>query len=370
MDAPYSTIARCYYDYAAAKSGAGYFCTYIAAIGQSQSLRLTSLWACDNFAPRADQLKPRIKKDVSRIAGAGICCLDRIFVAPQVAWSGTARVEEYRDQGGGLVGTALVTCARLGAECFLFSFLSHDEVGAQVASELAAEGIKLEGVAGIPQGTSPFSFIHVDSRSGERTIFHRPATGLDRAVLPDLARIAECDVLLVDDYYPDLALAAAGTARRNGIPVVADVTVTLSKCPDLFREINVLIAPRAFAAQIGYAGDLTGALQAIHRLGPETAIITLGREGYVYSSPEGQGRGKAFKVAAVDTTGAGDAFHGAFAYGLARRWEFQRCAEFAAAVAAIKCTKPGGRTGLPTLPQIIHFLIGNGRLDWSDLMSG
>jgi len=315
-------------------------------------------------------LKTRIKKGVPKIAGAGICCLDHIFVAQQVAWGGTARVEEYRVQGGGLVGTALVACARLGASCLLFSFLSHDEVGAQVASELASEGIKLEGVAGIPQGTSPFSFIHVDSRSGERTIFHRSAAGLERAIFPDLGRIAECDVLLVDDYYPELALAAARTAHKNGVPVVADLTVSLSKCPDLFREISVLIAPRAFAAQIGYAGDLSGALQAIHRLGPETAMITLGREGYMYSSPEGRGKGRAFKVAAVDTTGAGDAFHGAFAYGLARRWELQRCAEFAAAVAAIKCTKPGGRTGLPTLLQTVHFLKRNGRLDWSDLKSG
>lgn len=312
----------------------------------------------------------RTKRKFPRIAGAGICCLDHIFVTPQIAWGGTARVEEYRVQGGGLVGTALVACARLGASCFLFSFLSHDEVGAQVASELAAEGIKLEGVAGIPQGTSPFSFIHVDSRSGERTIFHRPAAGLERAVLPDLDRIAECDVLLVDDYYPELALAAAGTAQKSGVPVVADLTVSLSKCPDLFREINVLIAPRAFAAQIGYAGDLPGALQAIHRLGPETALITLGREGYMYSSVDGRGKGKAFKVAVVDTTGAGDAFHGAFAYGLARRWEIERCAEFAAAVAAIKCTKPGGRTGLPTLPQTVHFLERNGRLDWSNLKAG
>jgi sugar/nucleoside kinase (ribokinase family) len=312
----------------------------------------------------------RTKQRVPRISGAGVCCLDHIFVAPQIAWGGTAAVEEYRVQGGGLVGTALVACARLGATCYLFSFLSHDEVGAQVASELAAEGIKLEGVAGIPQGTSPFSFIHVDNRSGERTIFHRPAAGLERAILPDLSRIAGCDVLLVDDYYPELAQAAARTARKAGIPVVADLTVSLSKCPELFRDITVLIAPRAFSAQLGQAGDLAAALQAIHRLGPETAMITLGREGYIYSSPEGQGEGKAFKVAAVDTTGAGDAFHGAFAYGLAQHWEIQRCAEFAAAVAAIKCTKPGGRTGLPTFLQAIHFLKVNGRLDWSDQDAG
>jgi sulfofructose kinase len=315
---------------------------------------------------RSERLKARSRKKAPQIAGAGVCCLDYIFFAPQVQWGETAQVEESREQGGGLVGTALVACARLGASCLLFSFLSHDEVGVRIASELASEGIKLEGVAGIPQGTSPYSFIHVDSRSGERTIFHRAASGLERAVIPDLALVLECDVLLVDDYYSELALAAARTARRKGIPVVADLTMMPKKNLELFREINVLIAPRSFIAQIGYADDLPGALQAIHWLGPETALITLGKEGYVYSSPQGRGRGKAFKVEVVDTTGAGDAFHGAFAYGLARRWEIRRCAEFAAAVAAIKCTKPGGRTGLPALPQTIHFLRRNGRLDWRD----
>jgi sulfofructose kinase len=310
-------------------------------------------------------LKARSKKRAPQIAGAGVCCLDYIFYASQIPWGETAQVEESRVQGGGLVGTALVASARLGASCLLFSFLSHDEVGVRIASELAAEGIKLEGVAGIPQGTSPYSFIHVDNRSGERTIFHRHASGLERTSLPDLGRLQVCDVVLVDDYYPELALAAARTARRNGIPVVADLTMMPKKNLDLFREISVLIAPRSFAVQIGYGDDLPGALQAIHWLGPETAMITLGREGYVYSSPEGRGRGKAFKVEVVDTTGAGDAFHGAFAYGLARGWEVRRCAEFASGVAAIKCTKPGGRTGLPTLLQTIHFLKRNGRLNWS-----
>jgi sulfofructose kinase len=310
-------------------------------------------------------MRTRSRKTAPEIAGAGVCCLDYIFSAPQIPWGETAQVEESRVQGGGLVGTALVACARLGASCRLFSFLSHDEVGVRIASELAAEGIKLEGVAGMPDGTSPFSFIHVHSRSGERTIFHRAASGLERASLPDLGRIQDCDVLLVDDYYPELALAASRMARQKGIPVVADLTMMPKKNLELFGEINVLIAPRSFAVQIGYADDLPGALQAIHWLGPETAMITLGREGYLYSSAEGRGRGKAFKVEVADTTGAGDAFHGAFAYGLARHWEIRRCSEFAAAVAAIKCTKPGGRTGLPALPQTIHFLRRNGRLDWS-----
>jgi len=301
-----------------------------------------------------------------KIAGAGICCLDHILVAPQITWGDTAQLEDYRTQGGGLVGTALVACCRLGAECRMFSFLGDDEVGDQIAAGLVAEGISVAGIARICGGASPFSFIHVDSRSGERTIFHRAASGTEKAQLPDLSWISGCDALLIDDYYPSLALAAAKTAQDKGIPVVADVTMISPKNLEFFRNVSVLIAPRKFAAQIRYGDDLPDALEAIHRLGPKIALITLGSEGWISSSPEGKSRGKAFKVEVADTTGAGDAFHGAFAYGLTQGWGTDRCAEFASAVAAIKCSKPGGRTGLPSLSQAVVFLKRKGRLNWSD----
>jgi sulfofructose kinase len=301
-----------------------------------------------------------------KIAGAGICCLDHILVAPQIPWGDTAQLEYYHSQGGGLVGTALVACSRLGAECRLFSFLGDDEVGDQIAAELVAEGVKLSGISRLLGGASPFSFIHVDIVTGERTIFHRRGSGLDSLELPDLDWISRCDALLIDDYYPRLALAAAQMARKQDIPVIADVIWGPEKDAELFHNVTILIAPRSFAAQVGFPDDFPSALDAIHRLGPKIAVITLGSKGWIYSTPEGKCRGEAFKVEAADTTGAGDAFHGAFAYSLARKWPIERCAEFASAVAAIKCLKPGGRTGLPSLPQVMIFLKRRGRLDWSD----
>jgi sugar/nucleoside kinase (ribokinase family) len=302
---------------------------------------------------------------VPKIAGAGVCCLDHIFVAPQIAWGRTTHVEDYRVQGGGLVGTALVACARLGAQCRLFSYLGNDDVGIRVAAELAAEGISLAGVLRALRNSSPFSFIHVDSRTGERTIFHRPALVAEDAVLPDFGWIARADALLIDDYYPALSLAAAQTARKNGVPVVADTSINPEERKELFAHIDVLIIPRSVAERYGYSRSLEAAVAAIHKLGPPTIVITLGKEGWVFSSSAGRGRGKAFKVDVLDTTGAGDAFHGAFAYALARGWDVERCSEFAGAVAAIKCTRIGGRTGLPSLDQTLIFLKRKGRLDWA-----
>jgi len=298
-----------------------------------------------------------------RIAGAGICCLDHILTAPQVPWGGSAWVNDYRDQGGGLVATALVACARLGADCELLSLLGNDRVGDEILAGLREENVGADGVVRIEGAESPFSFVHVDERSGERTIFHRRAS-LENGDWPDLARIAQCDALLIDDYYPQLALAAAKAARANGAPVVADVTLS-PQTAEALRYVDVLIAPREFAAKLAPGGDLHPALDEMHRLGPTTAVVTLGAKGWVCSSPEGVFAGSAFKVDVVDTTGAGDAFHGAFAYALARGWETARCAEFASAVAAIKCTQAGGRTGLPSLARAVEFLKERGRMEWS-----
>lgn len=282
-----------------------------------------------------------------------MCTLDHIVVSPRVSWGGTARVVNYLAQGGGLIGTALVACARLGADCALLTLLGDDAVGDQILAELVDEGIDVDRAVRIPGGESPFSFIHVDETSGERTIFYRGGKNLQGD--PNAPDLASFQALLVDDVFPDLSLGAAKAAQSLGIPVIADLI------PDddnymLLRHTDVLIAPRDFPRRLGSESDTNAALDAIHALGPRTAVITLGADGWVCSDAAGRGAGKAFQVNVVDTTGAGDAFHGAFAYALATGRDTRGCCEFASAVAAIKCTKPGGRTGLPSLAETMDFL--------------
>ncbi|MEI6915574.1 MAG: PfkB family carbohydrate kinase [Armatimonadota bacterium] len=299
-----------------------------------------------------------------KIAGAGICCLDYIVVAPTVPPGNTGRVKDFHKQGGGLVATALVACARLGAHCELWSLLGDDETGNDILTELNEERVSTAGVWRIEDGHSPFSFIHVDAHSGERTIYHRSAQTMHWK-RPDeaLSEIKGCGALLIDDYFIDLATSAAKTARKAGVPVIADM-IPDSRNKELLESVDILIAPRHFAENLGCQDNPREALDAIHELGPETAVLTLGADGYVYSDKNGTGGDSAFRVDVVDTTGAGDTFHGAFAYGTARGWDTPRCCEFAAAVAAIKCTAPGGRTGLPTLHQTLEFLQQRGALGW------
>ena len=126
------------------------------------------------------------------------------------------------------VATALVACARLGAQTELLSMLGGDVIADQILDELEDEHVSAVHVVRHPAGASPFSFIHVDEKTGERTIFHRRAVGMEwRGTNRDI--ISSAQVVLVDDYYPDLVREVTKAARDCGVPTVAD-NVRLHRC--------------------------------------------------------------------------------------------------------------------------------------------
>ena len=294
------------------------------------------------------------------VAGAGISCLDYVIVAPRVKWGETAEITHYAEQGGGLVATALVACARLGARTCLYSLLGEDALGSRIVSDLREEGVDVSGVALIPGGASPFSFVHLEQEGGERTIFHRSGIGLSWPGGRGWEGLEGCDALLVDGCYPDLAREAASAARARGVPVVADIIPEPGNL-DLVRLVDVVITPREYARKAGFENNMRSALDKIHDMGPKTAVITLGAGGWLASDPSGLTRGDAFRVKAADTLGAGDVFHGAYAFGLAQGWETARCCEFASASAALKCMQLGSRAGIPDLASVMAFLQQHGR---------
>ena len=262
-----------------------------------------------------------------------------------------------------MAATALAACARLGARTVLVSLLGQDATGDLIVQGLLEEGIDTAGIRRTAGAGSPFSFVHVEQGTGERTIFHRAATGL-RWTGGDLSAIRSWHAMLLDDYYPELARAAAAEARDSGVPIIADTQPKPGNL-DLLRSVDVLIAPSHFLRVSGVDGDVDKGLARIHEAGPRVAVITLGGDGWVASDPAGRYEGKGFAVNVVDTLGAGDVFHGAFAYAIARQWPTPRCAEFASAVAALKCTHLGGRTGIPNLDATLAFLRQRAGNEWN-----
>jgi ribokinase len=121
--------------------------------------------------------------------------------------------------------------------------------------------------------------------------------------------------------------------------------------------VDVLIASERFADPLlGPGAPPEEALKALYALGPGEVVVTLGREGSMGWNGREIYRQKAFPVHAVDTTGAGDVYHGAYIYGLLQGWSLPDCMRFASAVSAIKCRQIGARKGIPRLPEIEAFL--------------
>ncbi len=267
------------------------------------------------------------------------------------------RVSGVVEQGGGLAATAAVAVARLGGRAALVAAVGDDPRGAQMLEELAREGVDVSACRRCVGAVSPFSTVVVDRFSGTRTIFFCPgSTALPPdAVEPSLVRGAR--VLLVDALRVEAAERAALVAREAGIPVVFDAGEPGPE-PRLMALADYPIPPLWAAREVSGEGDPERAALALLRAPAKGVIVTMGPAGYVVATSEGLWREAAFEVETVDTTGAGDAFHGAFALGLAWGYPVRRAARLGAAVAALKCRKPGGRMGLPGFAEVRALVDG------------
>jgi len=291
-----------------------------------------------------------------RITGLGVACLDHLFIAPHAPPGHQASVSDCAMEGGGLVATALVAAARLGAQTKLRSWVGDDDEGRLVLSGLKAEGVDIQGVETVPRARTAVSFIHVTEGTGERTIFHRRGPTPTKAQLTAASRLeAPCDAVLVDAVWPEASLALARNARKASVPVVGDF------CPqqslrELAKAVDVLIVPRTCAEQPSPKGDWADRLGTLRQLGPSLVLITAGAEGCYYLNDDRVEHFPAFRTEVTDTTGAGDVFHGAFAYGLAARLSLSDCVALASATAALSCRALGGRRAIPTYQQVAQFL--------------
>jgi sulfofructose kinase len=294
-----------------------------------------------------------------KVIGIGLACLDYLLQVPALDLVPFGcRLQGFKRQGGGMVATAMVTVARLGGRAELWTALGRDFYGDVILDELAAETVDLSQVVRRAGQDSAFNFVLVDGQTGER-VFLSPGVGwssgdlhLDATV--DLDRIDVADALLVDGAWRSLALPALERARAAGVPICGDIG-RIDGNEDLLSLIDYLVVPRHAAEEFAGEAGLR-ALEALASFGARIVVVTLGAEGAIYITREESDLFPAFDVPVVDTTGAGDVFHGAFAYGVAQGWEPHQLMVFSSAVAALKCTQLGGRTGIPSLAQVYRFL--------------
>lgn len=298
------------------------------------------------------------------IVGLGYSAVDYLGIVPRMPEMDTKlEIECFTRQGGGVTATAMVAAARLGARTAFVGAVGDDDLGDFTVRELDREGVDTSRVVRVPGASSQFSFIMVHKATGKRTILwtRSDVPPLDPADL-DRDFVTSCKVLHIDRHEVRAAVQAAKWAREAGVTVAMDAGTYAADADELLPLADVLITSHAFASDFTGKTDPAQSVRAL-AAGRRIAGVTCGEGGAWFVTSDGdEFHVPAFEVDVVDTTGAGDVFHGAFSFGLARGWDARRCAKFASAVAALKCTKLGGRAGIPTYAEAerLAFSFANG----------
>jgi sulfofructose kinase len=286
------------------------------------------------------------------VVGIGLNATDTLILVPHFpAYAGKIAFDREILSPGGQVASALVTCARLGLRTKYIGTVGDDERGRIQLESLRESGINLDDVevrAGCPNQTA---YILIDQSTGERTVFWKRDDCLRLASSSITEeKIISARLLHLDAHDTDAVTRAAEIARRNGIPVTLDVDTIYHGFERVLPHVDYLIASSDFPTQWTSERDPFRALSLIQEeYKMRVAAMTLGSYGalarcggkFVYSP--------AFVVSCVDTTGAGDVFHGAFCYSVIENMALADALEFSNAMAALNCMALGARGGISTL---------------------
>jgi len=261
-------------------------------------------------------------------------------------------------QCGGPASTTLVTLSRLGIRTAFLGSISDDPFGMKILAGLRVENVDTTFLKIIPGFTSQFAFIAISKRDGRRTIFwHRGSVPHLRPDDVDLTPFPNAHILHVDGLMIEAAVEAARLGKDMGLMVVMDAGTQREGSLKLTALADVLIASERFAEPLLERNSTPEmALRALRKHCSGDVIITRGSKGSIGLKDKEIIHQEAFPVEAVDTTGAGDVYHGAYIYGLLQDWGMSRCMHFASAASALKCMHLGARQGIPTKNEIECFL--------------
>ena len=296
------------------------------------------------------------------VVGVGIACLDHNATVTSIPkLDENVMVTDYRKQMGGTVSTALAALQRLGARTKYMGMLGDDENGAYILENLGAEGIDVGSVRLAEGESSPFSFVLVDGMTSKRSIAYFPGCSFmvpPECIEPDVVKAAR---LLHVDIYTPAVMAACEAAREGGVPISIEANVLYPGLEDSLAGGDIFITSReVFRELVGEDDPVAAGKKAREKYGLDHTVVTLGPEGSIAIGENEVVSAPGFEVDVVDTTGAGDVFHGAYLYAYLEGWGFAERLRFANAAAAIMCTGQNGWADIPTLGRVEEFLKAQG----------
>jgi sugar/nucleoside kinase (ribokinase family) len=289
---------------------------------------------------------------------AGIAVEDFIFRVERFPAPGTkVRADAVLAIPGGCAANAAVAVARLGGMARFAGPLGTDDASARILAGFAHAGVDISGVQRVDGGSVSVSGIFIDG-AGEKMVATRRGEKLaDARPRHPQSLVADIDVVMADNRFPNFVQPICDAARTRGIPVIVDGDQAASLDDPLFAvATHVVFSSEALCASTGRS-DLAAALTAAAAVTRGSFLAaTNGPNDVLWIDTDAVRTMPVFAVEAIDTLGAGDTFHGAFALALAEGREAIAAMRFAAAAAAVKCTRFGGISGTPSRAEVEGFL--------------
>jgi sugar/nucleoside kinase (ribokinase family) len=289
------------------------------------------------------------------VVGVGLNATDTLLIVARFpAYAGKVPFEREILSPGGQVASAMVACARLGLRVKYIGTVGDDERGRIQMQSLQGSGINLDHVQIRRDCANQSAYIIIDQSTGERTVLWRRAECLrlsPEAITPEQITCAR--LLHIDGHDTPAVARAAAIARQHGIPVTVDVDTIYHGFDKVLPNVDYLITSSEFPVQWTSERDPFKALEMIQsEYGMRVAAMTLGAHGALALSDGKFVYSPAFVVNCVDTTGAGDVFHGAFCYAVLQGMAMRDALDFSNAMAALNCMHLGARGGIAGLEDV------------------
>jgi ribokinase len=292
------------------------------------------------------------------VVGLGLCAWDRLLLFDHYPGP-NCKVQALRSasMGGGPVPTALALFSHLGGEAAFLGVTGDDAEGEMIRRDLESWKISTTFLLKRPQKRSANAYIWVDQSNGHRTVALDP--GETEPLRPEelpVDLIRRTPLLLIDGRETDTCLAAARLCHQGGGQVILDAGGPRTRIEELLAVTDHAVVSWDFIEGTYPGHKPEDALPRLQEIGPAEVVITCGSKGGFWRSAEVAAPYPAFPIRVVDTTGAGDAFHGAYLFGLYKQWGMEKRCRFASGAAALACRGLGGRSTLPDFQEVLDFI--------------
>lgn len=293
-----------------------------------------------------------------QLVGLGLNAVDWICILPHFPLHNTKmQIEEFHQLGGGQVATASALCARYGLKVRYIGRVGDDDIGRFSLEDLKKEPMDVSNVD-IVEGTfSQYAIILVDRLSGERTILwdRDPALHYGENEL-NRESVVSGQMLHLDGHDQPACIQAAQWARDSGMKISVDIDKVQPGVDRLLELTDFVLVSSNFVREFSGLKDWKDGLLKVSRVTRGLVGVTRGRQGSAIIWENEIIEVAGLPVDSVDSTGAGDIYHGGFIFGLFQGWSLGRCLQIANAAGALACTEYGARKGIPPLDDLLAKL--------------